>query len=223
MINKLVLPVALAAIGALSSAALARDDTSFSKDGRLAFAAPHGSTAFMPNYARKQASATIFSNLATAYPKGLYFSGEGSTLLSTQFVAGGFTPKANAVAVSVQVAVGNFGDGRDAFTVSIYSDKAGVPGRALASVVVTATTAFGNCCGLIDAKFKTGVSLKGSTPYWVAVTLNKQQITANDDGAWNFSTTDQVDAVPFSYNLNGGAGWIKSSTTLPPAFGVFSK
>ena len=223
MINKLVLPVALAAIGALSSAALARDDTSFSKDGRLAFAAPHGSTAFMPNYARKQASATIFSNLATAYPKGLYFSGEGFTLGPKVFVAGGFTPKANAVAVSVQVAVGNFGDGRDAFTVSIYSDKAGVPDRALASVVATATTVFGNCCGLINAKFKTGVSLNGSTPYWVAVTLNKQQITANDDGAWNFSTTDQVDQAPFSHNLNDGAGWVSFTNTLPPAFGVFTK
>ncbi len=218
--------MALATLAGTSSAAIARNDIVFSKDGSRAFVTSHESTHFTPNFVKKSLGATIYSNLATAYPKGLYWAFEGSSLGGaapyTQFVAGGFTPTANATAVEAQVAVGNFGDGKDMFTLSIYSDSAGVPGQVLASTKITSTTAFGTCCGLITAKFKGGVPLTAGTPYWLAITLSAKQLAAGDDGAWNLATTDQVDAAPFAYNENN-TGWNSSPTTQPPAFAVYSK
>ncbi len=218
--------LAIAAFAFTSSAALARNDISLSRDGRQAFVTSHESTHFTPNFVRKSKSATIFSNLATDYPKGLYWSFQGATVGGaapyTQFVAGGFTPTDNATATEVQVAVGNFGDGKSTYTLSIDADDSGVPGKALASTTITSMTAFGTCCGLITAKFKNGVALTGGTPYWVAITLDSKQLKAGDDGAWNLATTDQVDAAPFAYNQNN-AGWKSAPTTQPPAFGVFSK
>ncbi len=225
MTKATVLAATAAALLATSSAALA-SNVSFSADKRVAFAAPHAAAGSTPYFIRKATSATIYSNLATAYPKGLYYTNTGSTVYASstdsQYVAVGFTPKVNATAVEVEAAVGNFGDGKDKFVLSIYSDSSGIPGTALTSQTVTATTAFGTCCGLIVAKLKTGLALKGGTPYWVAVTLNKVQTTAMDDGAWMLATTNEIDTHPFAFNANN-TGWTSSPTTTPPAFGVFSK
>jgi hypothetical protein len=226
MMQKAFFAVAISAIAAISSVAFARDDIAFSQDGRLAFVAPHAGPARAGHYTKKPKSATIFSNLATAYPNGLYFSGEGETIYasggSSQFVAGGFTPTANATAVEVQVAVGEFGDGKSSYTLSINADASGVPGTVLASTVVTSAAPFGECCGVVTGKFKGGVALTAGTPYWVAVTLDTKQLQAGDDGAWNLATTDQVDTAPFAFNPNN-TGWVAFPTILPPAFGVFSK
>jgi hypothetical protein len=213
---------AISALAATSSVAFARNDISFSQNGRLAFAAPHTATATVHKYVPKPKSKTIFSNLASAYPKGLYFPFGGHSIGNSQFVAGGFTPTANATAVEVQVAVGEYGDGNSSYTLSIYSDASGVPGTALASTVVTSTAPFGECCGVVTGKFKGGVALTGGTPYWVAVTLDGAQQQAQDDGAWMFATTDQVNSAPFAVNENNG-GWVSDPTNLPGPFGVFSK
>jgi hypothetical protein len=226
MTQKTLFAAALVAIIAASPGAFARNDIGFSQDGRLAFAAPHAATAAARHYVKKPESATIFSNLASAYPNGLYFSGEGETIYASgadsQFVAGGFTPTASATAVEVQVAVGEFGDGKSSYTLSINADASGVPGAVLASTMVTSAAPFGACCGLVTGKFKSGVALTAGKPYWVAVTLDKKQLKAGNDGAWNLATTDQVDTAPFAYNPNN-TGWVAFPTILPPAFGVFSE
>ena len=217
--------IAMAVIGT-SCAAFAKDGITFSPDMRTAYAAPGSTGKGMVHYIRKPASATIFSNLASKYKKGLYFSGEGSTVYGSatgsQWVGSGFTPAASATAMEVDVAVGNFGDGHDQFELSINADSNGTPGAALATTELTVTNAFGVCCGLAIAKFPSGVALTGGTPYWVTVTLTKKQTKANDDGAWMLATTDQVDTAPAAYDPND-TGWVSYQTPLPPAFGVFSK
>lgn len=220
-----LLTAAISALLATSSVAFARSDISFSKDGKLAFAAPHASPSFL-HYVPKPKAVTIYSNLASDYPKGLYFAGEGETIYASggnsQFVAGGFTPTASTKAVEVQVAVGNFGDGNSTYTLSINADASGVPGTALASKVITSTNTFGECCGVVSVKFPAGVALAANTPYWVVVSLTARQEKDMDDGAWNLATTDQVDDAPFAFNPNN-SGWVAYGTTQPPAFGVFSK
>ncbi len=226
MIKQATHALVLAGLVTASSAAFARDAISFSNDHTLAFASPQRTVKFTPNFVKKPKQSTIFSNLASAYPKGVYFSGEGSTIFaeggSSQFVAVGFTPAANATAAEIDVAVGNFGDGNSTYTISINADNAGLPGDALWSGPITSTTLFGDCCGLATVKIKGGLALASGTPYWVAITLSKKQQKAQDDGAWNLSTTDQVDPTPFAFNPNN-SGWVSSPTTLPPAVGVFSK
>jgi hypothetical protein len=217
--------IAMTIIGA-SSGALAKDDVAFSADKRFAFAVPSGAAKSATYYTPKSKAATIYSNLGTRYKNGMYYIGVGQSVFGnsqgSQYVATGFTPASSATAVEVQVAVGNFEDGNDKFTLSIASDNAGSPGTALASATFTAKNTFGYCCGLATARFPNGVSLKGGTPYWITVTVDAKQTQDNDDGAWMFSTTDEVIEAPAAYNSNNG-GWSAYQTETPPAFGVFSK
>jgi hypothetical protein len=227
IMQKALFAAAISALAATSSVAFARNDISFSQDGRLAFAAAHTGTTTVHKYVPRPKSKTIFSNLASAYPMGLYFPLVGHSIYSvgsnSQFLAGGFTPTANATAVEVQVAVGELGDGHSSYTLSIYSDASGVPGTALASTVVTSKAPFGECCGMVTGKFTGGgVALTGGTPYWAAITLNAAQQKAQDDGAWMFATVDQVNSAPFAINENN-SGWVSEPTQWPGAFGVFSK
>ncbi len=220
--------LASAMTAALSTAAVAATTPgiSLSLDKKTVIAAPHGSQKFAPYIARKPKAATIYSNLATAYPDGLYFSGEGATLCGPTCaigesisVGGGFTPTANATATSVDAAVGYI-EGTDSITLAIYSDDNGVPGTVLWSGVASTLPTFGDCCGLATANIKGGLALTANTPYWLVATTDKKESTTF--AAWNLATTNQVTGAPEAFNDND-TGWESYSSTLPPAFAIYSK
>jgi hypothetical protein len=213
---------------AVSTAAVAASTpgVSLSLDKRTVTATSHGTTQVTPNFIRKPGSATIYSNLATKYPNGIYFSGEGDTLCGPDCalnesieVGGAFTPTANATAKEVDAAVGYI-EGTDSITLAIYSDNSGVPGTALWSGSTKTLPTFGDCCGLAVAKIKGGLALTAGTQYWVVATTDKKQTTTF--AAWNLATTNQITAAPAAYNDNG-TGWTGYTTILPPAFAVYSK
>jgi hypothetical protein len=213
---------------AVSTAAVAASTpgVSVSLDKRTVIATPHGTTKITPNFIHTPASKTIYSNLATKYPNGIYFSGEGDTLCGPSCalgesieVAGGFTPAASATATEVDAAVGYI-EGTDSITLAIYSDNSGAPGTALWSGEAKTLPTFGDCCGLASAKIKGGLALTAGTPYWVVATTNKKEATTF--AAWNLATTNQITAAPAAYNDND-TGWTSYTTILPPAFAVYSK
>jgi len=218
--------VAFAVTAAASASAVAAEGISVSQDKHMVIAPAHGTTDMKPNKIHKAKAATIFSNLATAYPNGIYFSGEGATLCGPDCgigesiaVAGGFTPTATATATEIDAAVGYI-EGTDEITFSIYSDDSGAPGTALWSGNAKSLPTFGACCGLTTAKIKDGLSLTAGKPYWVVVSTNAKETTTF--AAWNVATTNQITAAPAAYNINS-AGWTSSTTVLPPAFAVYSK
>jgi len=216
----------LAAVFTAATCASAFAGVTVSSDKRFVFAPPGNSSRPTVHMHLPKKSNTIYSNLATAYPNGLYFSGEGDTLCGPSCalgesieIAGAFTPSANATVTSISAAIGYI-EGTDAFDIALYSDNGGVPGTVLAQGTASSLPTFGECCGLATVKFKKGVALTAGTQYWVAAVTNSKETTTF--AAWNLATTDQVDAAPAAQNVNG-AGWSAFSTTLPPAFGVFGK
>ena len=223
MIGKLLTGLAIAALASTSLMAAETKNLMISQDHRMVFAAPHASAHITPNFVQKPKAAIIFSNLATAYPKGLYFAGEGATVCGIDcglgeqvWSATGFTPAASATATEVDVAVGYIG-GTDEVTLNIYSDNAGVPGTALWSGVAKTLPTFGECCGLAVAKIKGGLALTKGTPYWVAVTTDKKEDTTF--AAWSIGTIDQIDTTPVAQN--SGQGWSSYASTQPGAFAVY--
>jgi hypothetical protein len=77
---------------------------------------------------------TIFSNLATAYPKGLYFSGAGYTVAGPankpeyeEAVA--FTPAANHTLTEIEVPISILAGTSNTLVLTLNADNAGVPGR----------------------------------------------------------------------------------------------
>jgi hypothetical protein len=223
MIKKALFALGFAAVASTATYAAAPKDISLSQDKKLVLVAPHAGAKFTPAY-QHPGKPAIYSNLATKYPKGLYFGGEGYTLCGPDCgigesiaVGGGFTPSANATATEVDVAVGYI-EGTDSITLAIYSDSNGVPGKALWSGVTKNLPTFGECCGVAKGKIKGGLALTGGTPYWVVVYTDKKETSTF--AAWNIATTDQIDAAPEAYNDNG-TGWNGTTTTLPPAFAVY--
>jgi hypothetical protein len=225
MISKTLTGLAVIAIASTASMAAWANDFSVSLDKKTVISVQHGSTKAVPNFIHHPKSATIYSNLASAYPDGLYFSGEGDTLCGPSCAIGEqiwvgtqFTPTSTATATEVDAATGYI-EGTDEVVLNIYSDASGVPGTALWSGNAKSLPTFGDCCGLATAKIKGGLSLTGGTPYWVVATTNSKD--ANFFGAWNLATTNQVTGVLAAGNE--GSGWDAYTTTLPPAFAVYSK
>jgi hypothetical protein len=213
---------------AVSTAAMAasKPGVSVSADKRTVIAGAHPGHAGTPHFVHPPKAKVIAGNLATAYPDGLYFAGEGYTLCGSTCAldesisaAIPFTPSANATAADVQVSVGYI-EGTNEYDVAIYSDASGVPGTALWSGKVTNGQDFGDCCAVSLTKIKPALALTGGTQYWVVVSADPK--ATDFFGAWPLSTTDQVDSQTFAENVNGG-GWEAYSSTLVPAFEVDAK
>lgn len=224
MIKTMMMAASIAAFS-LSAASAAPAGVSVSQDKHIVIAAPHGGSAYV-HVPHRAKSATIYSNLASAYPDGTYFSGEGDTVCGINCglgesiaVAGGFTPAKAATASEVAVAVGYI-QGTDEITLAIFSDTSGAPGTVLWSGVAKSLPTFGECCGVATAKIKGGLALTAGTPYWVVVETDAKESTTF--AAWNLATTEQVTAAPAAYN-NNNAGWTSYTTILPPAFAVYGK
>jgi hypothetical protein len=225
MIIKALLAAGCAAVISTSAFAGAKDVT-LSLNKHLVLTTPRAGGTFMPGFVHPPASTIIASNLATKYPKGIYFAGEGSTLCGPSCaigesisVAAGFTPSATVTAKRVEVAVGYI-EGTANFTIAIYSDVGGVPGKELWSGVAKKLETFGDCCAIDKVAISGGLKLTGGTQYWLVAEADKKE--ADTFAAWNLSTTDQVDSVPEAFDDNG-TGWQATSTTLPPAYAIYSE
>jgi hypothetical protein len=220
-VKPVFLPAVLFSICATHAFAAAPDVT-YSADRSKVMVNGAGTTKPAPAPAATAASLTIYSNLATLYKKGTYFSGTGNTLCGTACLSGyayaatAFTPKANATAGKVVAAIG--GIVGTEFSIGIYSDANGIPGAALWTGSVKNVPTFGTCCDLARAEIAGGLALKGGTQYWF-VAIDRKTADSTFQGAWALAEVDQIDSVPYAGDL--GAGWRASTTTQPPAFGVY--
>jgi hypothetical protein len=220
---KAILAAGIAAV--FSTSAFAGDtDVTFSRDRRIVYTTSQAGGVFEPGFVHPPASSIIFSNFASKYPKGVYFSGEGNSLCGTGCLGGfawagaAFTPSASVTAMRVEAAVGYIA-GTATFTLAIYSDSSGVPGKELWSGVAKKLEPFGECCEVDKVGISGGLKLKGGTQYWLVAETDKKE--ANSQGAWNVATVDQVDEVPVAGNL--GDGWKAFTSNTPPAFAIYSK
>lgn len=181
----------------------------------------------LPAGVNEPASTVIYSNLATKYKKGVYFSGEGYTLCGTDclgvgqaWAATAFTPAASATANVVDTGIGYIA-GTSSITVAILSDNNGAPGQTLGEAVIKKMPNAGTCCSLARAHFATGIQLKGGTQYWIAAMTDRKS-QASTQAAWSMGEVDQVDTVLGAGDLGGG-GWKVYQTNTPPAFAIYSK
>jgi len=226
MIKASILAFALTAFAAGSALAVTVNGVSTSKDGRIT-SIPQGSAHYTPPPAQQAGANLVFSNVGFKYPNGLYFccygntiSGSGSVIGSTNWVAMGFTPAANADLKEIDVGVG-WVTGTNKVIVGLYDDNGGVPGNLIKKWSGTGLGNFGSCCQMVVGKAKRGsIQLTAGTPYWVAVTTDG----AGSDtwAAWPFNSTDQINAVPLA--VNQGGGWSNAGGEIPaPNFAVIGR
>lgn len=155
---------------------------------------------------------------------GTYFCCYGSTLSgpSSSFgaayaVAEQFVPTANATVTKAYAGVG-YVSGTHNVTLTLYADSgSNSPGKKLTSGTGTATTGFGFCCGLVEAKIKK-TNLTAGTPVWVAITVG-----GSDFDAAGFQVNNEVNDYHYlSYSSNGGSSWSSgiSETEYNPAIAL---
>jgi len=164
----------------------------------------------------------IFGNLATKYPKGLYWCcdslivqgpGQGYEV----WTAVAFTPSAKATVTKVTVAVGYETSTKNYdVLLSLNADNKGVPGRALKTWKITfpgGKPVLGSCCVV---KSKTGsVPVSANTQYWVVLSTE-----ADSDiwAGWNLNDKDELDHILYAQYINGV--WTTYSDS-GPAFAVY--
>lgn len=203
-----------------SMSALAQGNNA-SKGPQMTFA-KNRSAARVP-YANPNAGLkTIYSNLATKNPNGLYFSLVGQTIQgpwwgAPAWYAVPFTPTFNANVTSIELPLGYiFSMSSTDVILSLNADNGGLPGDALQSWVVTIDTGIvaGSCCSVYT---ETGsIPVTAGQQYWVVVS------TESDSDmyvAWNVNTTDELDEVTNAYY--DGTGWYSYQTTNGAAVGVY--
>jgi hypothetical protein len=172
---------------------------------------------------------TIFSNLATAYPKGLYWCCEGATISGPDtpplFIewwhAAAFTPTSSATVKKVVISIGYLSGNDTSVILSINADDAGIPGTALEQWNVNNLGEAGTCC-TVQSKNSSGVKLTAGQQYWVVVSTGPN---SDVNASWNLADNDQVDSFfNAGYtNQNGGGPWVSSSTNQNVVFGVFGQ
>src|SRR5262245_45346163 len=139
---------------------------------------------------------TIFSNLASKYPKGIYWCCSGynvtgpNSSFSEQWMAAAFTPDTDHMVTKIQVAAG-WSDGTNGIVISLNEDTNGIPGTALKTWNVSGLPFFGTCCTLLKVSSRIGIPVSGGQQYWVMLSTNDRQLDTVD--AWNMSDADQVD------------------------------
>jgi hypothetical protein len=165
---------------------------------------------------------TIFSSLASKYPKGVYWCCTGYNVMGSnsgagvQWMGGAFTPGANHTLTEIEVAVGYSGQGPNGVVISINDDNGGIPGKALKKWSVSGLPVFGTCCTIIVKTDRSGLALGAGKQYWVVLATNSQE-TDTVDG-WNVSDADQIDqATTASYD---GSAWHSFQAAPGVAFAV---
>lgn len=165
---------------------------------------------------------TIFSSLASKYPKGVYWCCTGYNVMGAnsgagvQWMAGAFTPAAGHTLTRVEVAVGYSGQGPNGVVISVNEDNGGIPGKALKKWSVSGLPVFGTCCTTVVKTDKTGIALSAGKQYWIVLSTNRSESDTVD--GWNVSDADQVDAATTaSYD---GSMWHTFQTAPGVAFAV---
>ena len=150
-----------AAMFSMACSADAKDGVMTSPDKSITYVLPHGDS-MSPYYVTPRKMPILYSNIATKYPKSLYYPYDGYTVAGPDTIVGfselgvAFTPAANATVSEIEAAVGNV-EGPSSIVMSIYSDASGAPGASLGDFSVSGLPVFGDCCELTTAKVKKGV------------------------------------------------------------------
>jgi hypothetical protein len=217
--------VAFAAVMAANCAALAAspNSVSFSADKKIVYA-NHAVRSYVPLPAHSPTHTTIFDNLATLDPQGVYMDGTGYTIGGPNsatgqiWLAAAFTPTANATVTEVDVAAGFVEGTKNSVVVGVYADASGIPGQLLWSGNAKLPT-FGDCCAVATLTDKAGLPITAGTQYWVGITTPS---TGTDTfAAWSFNVADQIDSGVSAENQ--GSGWVAGTSLPPVAFAVFGK
>lgn len=170
---------------------------------------------------------TIFSNLANAYPKGLYWCCEGATISGPEapfniewWHAAAFTPASAATVERVVVSIGYLSGNDKSVILSLDADNDGIPGTVLEQWAVTDLGEAGTCC-TVQSKNSSGVALTAGQQYWIVVTTGPN---SDVNASWNVADNDQIDLF-----LNAGLtnqnsnGWVSSPTSPNVVFAVFGQ
>jgi hypothetical protein len=208
-----------AALALIATSADARPQVNLSKDNRFVSVLPQSGQSTPAKHLPGYLVSTIAKN-----PNGAYFCCYGSTLSgpSSFFgvaygVAEQFIPSSSASVTKLYAGVG-YVSGDDKVTLTLYADSgSNSPGKKLASGTGTATTEFGFCCNLVEAKIHSQ-SLTSGTPYWVAITVG-----GSDFDAAGFQVNNEVNDYHYlSYTSNGGSTWSSgvSETEYNPAIAM---
>jgi hypothetical protein len=208
----------LLAAGFIASASAA----TLSADKRFVIHEP-GKATFVPNLYHPSGKTTIFSNLGTKYPNGVYYpfysytvSGGGSALGFQAWAALAFTPASSGSITEVAAGLG-YEEGTNEVAIVVYSDNGGIPGTALKTWKVKNIIQAPGCCQLAVVKDKAGIPVTAGTQYWVSV----QPATPNGTtfAVWNTNTTDEVTVQTAASWYNGA--WSSYTTNFVPAIGVY--
>ena len=147
---------------------------------------------------------TIFSNLASKYPKGVYWCCAGYNVMGPnsgageQWMAAAFTPDTDRTVTKIEVGAGWSVEGTNGIVITLNN---GIPGQALETWNVSDLPFFGTCCTLLKVSSQ-GIPVTGGQQYWVMLRTNNSELNTVD--AWNFSDADQVDqATIASFSGNG--------------------
>ena len=163
----------------------------------------------------------IHSNLGRktdSYDDGIGWgiTGNENPLWGRGSLAMPFTPKANATAKEVLIALGYLGGGTNDGVISVFSDANGVPGVALRTWRVGHFQQEGSCCQLVALRDQAGIPLQAGTQYWIVGATGPHSRASYD---WNFVWNDAQGKVAF---LNGNTNdqWLPYRDNVA-AFGVY--
>ena len=154
-----------AAMFSMVCSADAKDGVMTSPDKSITYVRPHGGPV-IPYYAIPRKMPILYSNIATKYPKSLYYPYDGYTVAGPDTIVGfselgvAFTPAANATVSEIEAAVGNV-EGPSSIVMSIYSDASGAPGASLGDFNVGGLPVFGDCCETDDGEGQEGGQADG--------------------------------------------------------------
>jgi hypothetical protein len=164
----------------------------------------------------------IFSNLGTntdAFDStnGYFVSGQGNGFnAQKQDIAIPFTPRADATATGIKIALQYYGYGVNGATVAIFSDAGGLPGTPLVKKDVKDFLDFGaGCCTLVNVKLgQTGLAVKKGVQYWVVGTTDRA--TNDSVNTWDFVWNDAAGTFAFQQD-NGGWLLLTAADGYPPS------
>lgn len=161
------------------------------------------------------AARIIWSNLgpspSNAYndTTGYYVLGPNNSVgLSEQWIGVPFTPKTNATAEVLQVAV-QWISGVNQFSVGIYSDNGGTVGSLIAGGTGKLSPAFGTCCQTVNVAIPS-TSLSQGVQYWVVA-------TSDDTNAADFTGVFVASNSAVIAGDVGLGGWFSFTTNTPAA------
>lgn len=182
---------------------------------------PQALLPFVPQNEDDSSVVTIFSNLASKYPKGPYWCCSGYNVMGSnsgvgeQWIAAAFTPDADHTVTRIELGAG-WSQGTNGIVISLNEDKKGVPGKALRTWTLSDLPFFGTCCSVLKVSARNGVPVTGGKQYWVMLSTSASETDTVD--AWNESDADQVDqATVASYSDNQ---WHVFQTAPGVAFAV---